>query len=290
VLIAQLTDLHVGFEQGNPDELNFARLTQALNWLNGPGRQPDMLLLTGDLTEYGDVASYRRLRTLIADCAFPVHLCVGNHDDRDALKQVFPEVPVNDGFVQYVVDTAKARIIVLDTLDPGHHGGAFCERRAAWLSTQLDGAAGKPVLIVLHHPPIETGIPWMTTHPQEEWVTRIDAAIGNRSGVTMICGHVHRSITTSWKGRALSIAPSTAPQVALDLSPMDPEQPDGRAMIVAELPGIALHLWTGDTFVTHHATAGTPRIMAKFDGALQPFVRQVHAEHAAIDAEGVRAA
>jgi hypothetical protein len=88
----------------------------------------------------------------------------------------------------------------------------------------------------------------------------------------------------------LSIAPSTAPQVALDLSPMNPEHPDGRAMIVSELPGVALHLWTGDAFVTHHATAETPRILARFDGAIQPFVRQVHAEHAAIDSFASRAA
>lgn len=290
MLIAQLTDLHIGFERDNPDELNSARLTQALKWLKAQERQPDMLLLTGDLTEHGDIASYERLRSAVAGCGFPVHLCVGNHDDRAALKQVFPETPVEDGFVQYVVDTPEVRIIVLDTLDPGHHGGAFCERRMAWLKAKLAEVPDKPILLALHHPPIETGIAWMTTHPQEPWVAMIDAAIGDRDDVTMICGHIHRSITTRWKGRTLSVAPSSAPQVAINLSAMDPEQPDDRAMIVVELPGIAFHLWTGDAFVTHHAAIGAPPVLAKFDAGLQPFVRQVHAEHAAIDARGTVAA
>ena len=32
----------------------------------------------------------------------------------------------------------------------------------------------------------------------------------------------------------LAVCPSTAPQVALDLEPIDPDAPDGRPMIVAD--------------------------------------------------------
>ncbi len=54
-------------------------------------------------------------------------------------------------------------------------------------------------------------------------------------------------------------------------------------MIVAEAPGMAFHLWTGDGFVTHHGVADTPPVMATFNTAMQPFVRQVHEEHAVMD-------
>lgn len=284
MLIAQLTDLHVGYHGDASDEPNLVRLNAAIDWLKAQGRAPDLLLLTGDLTEHGDVASYERLRDAIAGLSFPVHLCVGNHDDRAALLRVFPETGSADGFIQYVVDRPEARIIVLDTLEPGHHGGAFCDIRADWLRARLAEASDKPVLIVLHHPPIDTGIAWLTTHPLEPWVAMLDAAIGDRADITMICGHIHRSITTRWRGRGLSIAPSTAPQVALNLSAIDAEKPDGRAMIVAEAPGVALHLWTGESFVTHHAAAAQAPVIASFDAGIQPFVRQVQAEHAAISA------
>jgi Icc protein len=283
MLIAQLTDLHIGFDLENADELNFRRVASAIEYVKGLAVPPDRMFLTGDLTDHGDLASYRRLKGLIDECDFPVHLCVGNHDDRALLKQVFPDLPAEDGFVQYVIDEPEVRIIVLDTLDPGHHGGAFCQRRAGWLRARLAEAPGKPVLIVLHHPPIETGIPWMTAHPTEPWVVALDKAIGERANVLMIAGHIHRSITTQWRGRMLAVAPSTAPQVALEMAPLDPETPDERPMIVAEAPGVALHLWTGESFVTHHAQVGAPDVLARYDRNLQPLVQALAEEHEAVE-------
>jgi Icc protein len=282
MLIAQLTDLHIGFDPDNPDELNIRRVASALEYLKNLSVTPDRLLLTGDVTDHGDVKSYTRLRKLIDGCPFPVHLCVGNHDERAAMKQVFPDLPIDDGFVQYVIDEPEVRIIVLDTLDPGHHGGAFCRRRAGWLRARLLEVPGKPVLIALHHPPIETGIPWMTAHATDPWVTMLDQAIGDRANVMMISGHIHRSITTQWRGRMLAIAPSTAPQVALEMAPMDPETPDERPMIVAEAPGVALHLWTGESFVTHHAQVGAPDVLARYDHNLQPLVQMLAREHGTV--------
>ena len=279
MLIAQLTDLHIGFDLENPDELNFHRVAAAIDYVKGLSVVPDRLFLTGDLTDHGDVASYERLKGLVDGCGFPVHLCVGNHDDRAAMKQVFPDLPVEDGFVQYVIDEPEVRIIVLDTLDPGHHGGAFGHRRAGWLKARLAEVPGKPVLIVLHHPPIETGIPWMTAHQTEPWVVMLDKAIGDRPDVTMISGHIHRSITTRWHGRMLAVAPSTAPQVALEMAPIDPACPDERPMIVAEHPGVALHLLNGEGFVTHHAQVGAPDVLARFDRRLQPLVQALAEEH-----------
>jgi 3',5'-cyclic AMP phosphodiesterase CpdA len=274
-----LTDLHIGFDLDNPDELNFRRVAAAIDYVKSLSVTPDRLFLTGDLTDHGDLASYLRLKGLIDGCDFPVHLCVGNHDERGVMRQVFSDLPIDDGFIQYVIDEPELRIIVLDTLDPGHHGGAFCRRRAGWLRARLLEVPGRPVLIVLHHPPIETGIPWMTAHPTEPWVAMLDQAIGDRPGVTMIAGHIHRSITTSWRGRMLAVAPSTAPQVALEMAPMDPETPDERPMIVAEAPGVALHLWTGASFVTHHAQVGAPDILARYDRNLQPLVQALAQEH-----------
>lgn len=272
MLIAQLTDLHLGFAGDDPDELNIRRFDIALNWLNNLSVVPDMLFLTGDLTERGDVASYERLRDRIHNLGFPVYLCVGNHDDRTALRQVFPHLPSVDGFIEYVVDRPEARFIVIDTADAGHHGGAFCSGRAERLRARIDEAGDKPVMIALHHPPIETGIPWMTATQQEPWVQALDGAIGNRPNVTMICGHIHRSITTGWRGRMLSICPSTAPQVALEMAAIDRDHPDGRPMIVAEAPGAALHMWTGEGFVSHHVPVGSYPVLAHYDERFQSLV------------------
>ena len=81
-----------------------------------------------------------------------------------------PRSEIVDGFIQYAIEGFPVRILVLDTLEVGRHGGGFCEVRAAWLRARLDEAPDRPTLIVLHHPPIATGISWMTENPDADWI------------------------------------------------------------------------------------------------------------------------
>ena len=280
LLIAQITDIHLGFDQANPDEFNRQRLDRALRALVEMETRPDLLLVTGDLAEEGDdEISYRRLKEIFAALPFPYFMAMGNHDSRGPFRRVFPDAPMTDGFVQYALDDLPLRILVLDTLEEGRHGGAFCEARAAWLRARLAEAPDRPTLIVLHHPPIETGLSWMTENPEAEWTHRLAAIVGAQPNiVAMIAGHLHRPVITHWSGTTLIVCPSTAPQVALDLEPIDPERPDGRAMIVADHPCYALHLWNGRQLVTHFDTAEDHAVLASYGPNLQPLVRMLAEE------------
>jgi 3',5'-cyclic AMP phosphodiesterase CpdA len=279
MLIAQITDIHLGFEPGNPAEFNRKRLDQVLKQLGAMTPKPDLLLATGDLTEFGDSDSYRRLKKAFEQIDCPVLPMVGNHDLRENFARWFPDVPMADGFVQYAVDAGPLRLILIDTLEEGRHGGAFCEARAAWLTAQLDEDAGRPTVIVMHHPPVEVGIEWMNTHPEEAWVQRFHDCIAGRSNiVAVICGHLHRAITTQWAGTTIAICPATSPQVALDMAPIDPEQPDNRPMIIADPPAYALHWWNGRELITHFETAGAHVMLAQFDDKMQGLVRSLIAE------------
>lgn len=279
MLIAQITDVHLGFEFNSPGELNRKRLDQVLRLLcEGPNR-PDLLLATGDMTDKGDGESYRRLLDALSVCPFPVWPCVGNHDDRGNFLQYFPHLSTADGFVQYEVDLGPLRLIVLDTLEEGRHGGAFCDTRARWLADRLDERDEKPTIVVMHHPPVQVGIDWMDIQPEEAWVDRVASALAGRRQVkAVLCGHLHRAIATPWNGTTVVVCPSTAPQLALDLRPIDPDVPDGRAMIIADPPAFALHWWNGRELVTHFETAGGHKMLAKFDPGMQSLVRSLRAE------------
>jgi 3',5'-cyclic AMP phosphodiesterase CpdA len=277
MLVAQITDLHLGFDPGVPDEFNHQRFMRALDALRVLKPTPDLLLVTGDIADNGDDAeAYGRYREALEALPFPVHHALGNHDGRKAFFAVFPELVPVDGFLQYAIEDHPVRILVLDTLEEGRHGGAFCERRATWLRRRLREAPDRPTLIVLHHPPISTGIPWLTEDADAPWIVRLRATVeGKANIVAMVCGHVHRPIVTGWAGFPLIVCPSTAPQVALGLAPIDPDVPDNRAMIVADPPYFALHYWDGRQLVTHFDTAEDHETLARYTPKLQSLVRML---------------
>src|SRR3954468_14824248 len=91
VLVAQITDLHLGFDPGNPDEVNRHRLDRALRRLAGMISRARLLLATGDIADNGDDEdSYQRFRDAIADLPFPVYPAMGNHDSRLPFLALFP--------------------------------------------------------------------------------------------------------------------------------------------------------------------------------------------------------
>jgi len=279
MLIAQITDIHLGFDPDNPAEFNRKRLDRTLEDLLALDPAPDMLFATGDLIDRGDLESYRRLANALSVCPFPVHMCLGNHDMRGTFHEQFPDVPMHDGFVQYELEQSGLRFLVLDTLEEGRHGGAFCETRAAWLKDRLAEKQDVPTIIVQHHPPVEVGIAWMNTHPEEPWVARLgDCIEGHPQIVAMLCGHIHRMIQAHWHNIPIAICPSTAPQVALNLKDIDPDQPDGRNMIIADPPAFALHWWNGRELISHFDTADEHVMLARYDENMQPLVQSLLAE------------
>lgn len=273
LLIAQITDIHIGFDAGNPEEMNRTRLDAVLREIAAMPRQPDLIVASGDLTENGVIEDYRTLKGLFDRCGVPVLPMMGNHDVRETFREIFPEVPTHDGFVQYAVDTGPLRLVLLDTLEYGRHGGGFCDTRAAWLEARL-AETDRPVVVFLHHPPMQTGIDWMTIAADEPWAAKVEEVIARHGNVVaVLAGHIHRPIIAAWAGTRVSVCPSTAPQVALDLREIDPASPDGRAMIIAEPPGYGLHLWNGQTLISHYGVADVHPVLAAYTPQLQPMVQ-----------------
>ncbi|MBB6227144.1 3',5'-cyclic AMP phosphodiesterase CpdA [Polymorphobacter multimanifer] len=278
MLIAQVTDIHLGFQPDDPAELNRKRFDDVVKTLLALSPRPDLLLATGDITEHGTIASYETFKALCDALPFPTLPALGNHDDRGNFFKVFPDSPRVGGFLQYCYDAGPLRVVVLDTLEEGRHGGSLDAGRAAWLDARLAEDA-RPTIVVLHHPPIETGNGWMTEDLDAGWVERLRAVVEKHSHIIrLVTGHLHRAIVTGWGGTTLAVCPSSAPQVAIDFRELDPEMPDGRDMIVAEGPGFALHYWTGRDLVTHFGSGGEHPVLARYNARMQPTVRHILAE------------
>lgn len=280
MLIAQMTDIHIGYAPGEePEELNHSRFRATLERLCEAPNRPDMLVLTGDITDRGDIESCDRAAAVLADCPFPVWPMVGNHDSREGLLHAFPQVRADAGFLHYLLEQDGLRILLLDTFEPGRHGGAFCAARQAWLTARLDEAPAAPTLIFMHHPPVVSGIGWMDPGPDEGWVQRFAAAVAGRSNILAIhCGHLHRPLATSFRGVPLHVTPSVAPLVALNLNAMDCEHPDDRDLITTEPPTYALHRWDGTTLASHYESISDWHVIARYTERLRPMIAEMITE------------
>lgn len=281
MIIAQMTDIHIGFDpEARPEELNRQRFRATLDRLLKQPSVPDMLVCSGDITDRGDANSFAKTADLLAGLPFPVHVMVGNHDSREGLLAAFPAtLRGDDGFIHAAFEQDGLLVVLLDTLEPGRHGGAFCTARRDWLRDVLETNRNMPTVVFMHHPPVVSGIGWMDPRPDEEWILNLASAFAGMDQVQAIhCGHLHRQIVTSFCGIPLSVTPSVAPLVSLDLRPISPEKPDARALITTEPPGYALHHWDGTRLVSHYEKVSDWDVLAYYGPHLQPMIREMERE------------
>jgi 3',5'-cyclic AMP phosphodiesterase CpdA len=222
--IIQISDTHLVAPGGQVYGIDpLERLAACIADINAHHADAAFCVLSGDLTNEGEPAAYRALADILAALRPPWHLMVGNHDDRAALLEVFPQTPVDEnGFVQSVLDTPLGRVILLDTLEPGSHGGTFCAARAAWLAARLDEAEERPVYLFLHHPPLAIGLPSMDRMRLGDPGPLIEALRGRSNVRHLFFGHVHRPVSGAWRGIPFSAPKGTAHQVALDFIAVSP--------------------------------------------------------------------
>ena len=126
------------------------------------------VLIDGDCAyntgEAGDYATLTELLRPIRQAGLPIHLTLGNHDQREhfwtAVKGAkTAKRPVADKHVA-LIRTPRANWFLLDSLEstnvtPGMLGDAQCD----WLAKTLDANADKPAIIFAHHNPQKSDAP-----------------------------------------------------------------------------------------------------------------------------------
>ncbi|MEM9148841.1 MAG: phosphodiesterase [Pseudomonadota bacterium] len=248
MLLAQITDLHM---RRDDTPLSGAVVTgpyiaAAVEAVNA--RRPDAVIVTGDLTDIGTAEEYRLVRTALDRLAAPYFVLPGNHDRREALREAFSDHAYlrESGYLDWVDGRFPLRLVGLDSVVAGASHGEITPDSLAWLHATLAADMG-PTVVALHHPPFLTGIKGMDGIMCRNGEA-LAAVIARHSHVVrVIAGHHHRPVTVAWAGTIGQIAPSVAHQVHLDFSERE------MAEWVLEPPAFLLHLWTGETLISHTA-------------------------------------
>ena len=255
--IAHLTDTHVTAPEHRLCGLHTpSLLRQALAEVDRAGDGfYDAVVITGDLTHKGEAEAYAEFRRCLAGVAAPVHLCIGNHDDRDAFRHAFAdEARYTAGdFVQYAVEDVKGhRLVFLDTNRTGTARGLLCAARLEWLDGTLAAAPATPTLVFLHHPPFTTHIPPLDAIGLDG-TDGLAEVIGRHPQVLSLhAGHVHRTMYGRLGGTPVTAATSTCHQVALDF-----ESPE--LVITYEPPSFQLIIAGDGEVLSHTVPFGNPQ-------------------------------
>lgn len=266
-MIAQLSDLHVT-QPGDPiGGRNRERLEVALDTIFEFGRKPDLIVVTGDIAEQGNIESYRMFIDVMTQATLPWAATLGNHDSNEAFFASLAEAPdcrFRAGRVHTFEDWA---LVLADTSAVPHHGGWFDEGRAAQLTRDLASTAHLSTVLAIHHPPTAIGLDWIDSDPDADWIKRLGECLAGQPQVQLIiCGHVHVAASGSFKETPFTICPSTAQPGWPDLSALGRERRDGRPLIIEGPPAFALHHICAGRDTTVFGTARTGEVLFAFDG------------------------
>ena len=259
--ILQISDTHIvphgQLAYGRVDTA--AALEQVVDTINHllPAIGPvDAVVVTGDLTDFGHAEDYARFKSLMEPLAIPCLAVPGNHDNREQMRVAFCNenwMPVT-GAIQWQLELEDFTLIGLDSHVPGEAYGVLDAQSLAFLQEAMMKAAGRPVLIGLHHPAILTGLHVMDQQNLLNHEAFANLIAGYEGPMQVLCGHVHRATTSLFAGHVCQTAPGTSHAVTLDL------RSDAANSLTKEPGAFMLHEWRNGGFLSHVIPVG------KFDG------------------------
>ena len=256
-LVAQISDLHLKAGQrltyGVVDTLGALR--RAVDHLNASDPRPDIVVISGDLVDFGRADEYAVLHPELARLHMPYYLVPGNHDSRGPLLEAFRDhayLPLSaKGPLDWVVDEHPLRLIGLDSTLPGSHGGQLHDSQLQWLDAQLSLRPEAPTLLILHHPPFISGIGHMDREPFIN-AAALERVVARHPQVErLLCGHLHRPMQRRFGGSISCVCPGTSHQIVLDLQDAAP------AHFNLEPAGYLLHRWDAQHgLISHNGVFG----------------------------------
>lgn len=206
--LVQLSDCHVpsdpaatyrGLDAGGALE----RLVGAVR-----SYSPDLVLLTGDVSEDAGDPSYRRVARSLAGIGSPVFALPGNHDEPGVMQRYFPEGPWQGPALFHRGDWL---FVLLDSTEPGRIDGTLPDATFAALEKGLANSAAGHVLVALHHQPVPVASPWIDRYALEPGGAERLLALLERDGRVrcVTWGHVHQDFRAERGGMRMLGAPST---------------------------------------------------------------------------------
>lgn len=220
VVVVQLTDSHL---RQRPEEnvggvLSDNTLRAVLAQMQVTAVTPDLILATGDIADDGSPEAYSRFLQAVGE-SVPLFAIPGNHDKREAFHSTFgARAPAG-------IDAGRWRIVLLDSVVPGSDEGHLDEVQQRRLLEALKEADGHHVLVVVHHPPMDVGTPWLDELKLRNASWLLSTLSLSPSVRAVLSGHVHLEFDGQYPLKPAAVSRSqcirllTSPSTCIQFKP-----------------------------------------------------------------------
>jgi len=217
MIIAQISDTHIALDSPDAGQ-RITDFERAIDDINALDPAPDVIVHTGDIVHNGLPEEYSKAAAILGEAKAPVYVMAGNKDDRANLRTAFAPAGYLDRqveFIDYAVEDFPVRLVMLDTLCPGHNRGDFCEARLTRFAAMMERNSDKPAAVFTHHPPYEVFVGPDRFHFADLDVMESLCAEMKRYAniIALFSGHVHRGAF----GRVGNIPATIMPCIATSL-------------------------------------------------------------------------
>lgn len=173
------------------------------------GDLPFHLMVTGDIAAHGSPGAYDGfLEQMVANPDKPYRWLPGNHDDFSLMQSIAP------GMFESVFEFAGWRLISLNSAVPNRVAGNLSAEELENLAKALDQHSQNPVMLFMHHPPMDIGCRWLDRQQIANGQALAKVVAGHQNVKAIFTGHVHQACETTFADVPLLTTPSTCFQFA----------------------------------------------------------------------------
>lgn len=184
-------------------------LEAVVELLHADPRKPDVIILTGDLSQDNSGKAYERILDIFGGFLCPIYWIPGNHDEPALLTSTFA---ISKFKSEKVFSIENWLFVLLNSHYPGHVSGLLSRAELSRLEHYLHEHSGKNTLIFLHHPPLPFGSAWLDQSRLINGDALFNIVDKHSSVRAILCGHVHQAYETYRESVSILSAPSTCIQ------------------------------------------------------------------------------
>ncbi len=215
IRLVQISDIHLFADKQKAllGVKTYDSFLAVLDHVKSCTKQPDHIILSGDLSQDYTKDSYTHLIQLLTNLPQTVYFVPGNHDQPELISSFFPQKNISK-LKQIILEDWQ--LILLNSQKPNRVSGYFAEEELNFLEKCLKEYPNHRSIIIFHHHPVSVGSQWL----EKLGVTNADvfwSLLRNFSNVhTIFFGHIHQEHEGSKQNIKYYSVPSTCIQFKIN--------------------------------------------------------------------------